>query len=384
MKFIDEVVIFAASGRGGDGHVSFRREKYVPRGGPDGGDGGEGGAVVFVADGHKNTLIDYRRKRHYRAFDGVKGGQNQLYGAKGKDATCYVPIGTVLFDDDTGELLADLREQGASWALKGGRGGLGNMHFRSSTNRTPRQFVPGGESVEKRIRLELKILADAGLLGYPNAGKSTFLARVSAARPKVADYPFTTLTPQLGVVELADAQTFVLADIPGLVEGAAEGAGLGIQFLRHLERCGVFLHLVAPDDDESTAVYRYVTLREELATYGGGLADRPEIVALSQVDRLQPDEVEAQVSALEEACGQRVVALSSVVGTGVRDVVGALWSELRRQDEEGLRPQPEHIFRADAGVDEEADDEADADLFGDDDTPSGVEVIWAIDDDDDL
>jgi GTP-binding protein len=381
MKFIDEVVIFAASGRGGDGHVSFRREKYVPRGGPDGGDGGEGGAVVFVADGHKNTLIDYRRKRHYRASDGVKGGQNQLYGAKGKDTTCYVPIGTVLFDDDSGELLADLREQGASWSLKGGRGGLGNMHFRSSTNRTPRQFVPGGESVEKRIRLELKILADAGLLGYPNAGKSTFLARVSAARPKVADYPFTTLTPQLGVVALADAQTFVLADIPGLVEGAAEGAGLGIQFLRHLERCGVFLHLVAPDDDEATAVYRYVTLREELATYGGGLADRAEVVVLSQVDRLQPDEVAEQVAALSEACGQPVLALSSVTGVGVRDVVGAIWAELQRQDEAGLRPQPEHIFRV---GDEADDDEADADLFGDDDTPSGVEVIWAIDDDDDL
>ena len=250
MKFIDEVVIEVTSGNGGHACSNFRRQKYVPLGGPDGGDGGKGGSVIFIADGHRNTLIDYRRKRHWHAGDGKNGDKRQMTGATGTHCLCYVPIGTMIFDDNSGELLADLDVQDARWELEGGRGGLGNMHFKSSINRAPRRATDGKEGEVRMLRLELKLLADVGLLGFPNAGKSTWLSRVSAARPKIADYPFTTLTPQLGVVVLGDLQTFVMADVPGLVEGAAEGAGLGLDFLKHLERCGCYLHLVSRDAHE--------------------------------------------------------------------------------------------------------------------------------------
>lgn len=342
MKFIDEVLIQVASGAGGKGHVSFRREKYVPRGGPDGGDGGTGGSVVFVADGHRNTLIDYRRKRHWRAEDGEPGGKKQMYGAKGADCVCTVPIGTLIFDAESGELLADLDVQGATWELAGGRGGLGNMHFRSSTNRTPRQHLPSGPGVEKVLRLELKLLADVGLLGFPNAGKSTLLGRVSAARPKVADYPFTTLTPQLGVVELADRQTFVLADIPGLVEGASEGAGLGHQFLKHLERCGCFIHLVSPDPEDGGPLVRYHALRAELAAYSDNLAARPQIVALNKADTLDEEEREALVAQLRRASeGSKFFLVSARSGEGIPALIVAVWKVIAAQRSAGVRFEPE-------------------------------------------
>jgi GTP-binding protein len=357
VKFIDEVEIQVASGTGGDGRVSFRQEKFIPRGGPDGGDGGAGGSVVFIADGHRNTLIDYRRKRHWRAADGRPGDIKQMYGAAGADCVCYVPIGTMIHDATTGELLADLDEQDSRWELPGGKGGLGNMHFRSSTNRTPRRYTPGKPGAELHLRLELKLLADVGLLGFPNAGKSTFLARVSAARPKIADYPFTTLTPQLGVVERHDMQTFVLADIPGLVEGAAEGAGLGLDFLKHLERCGCYVHLVSPDDDVLDPVARYEALRGELAAYGAGMEDRSEIVVLTKADILQGDDRERLVAALEAASGAKVFVASGVTGEGVNAVLDAVWAVLEANREAGIKFVP--IVRL--------PDEGDFDPFGDED-----------------
>ncbi len=370
MKFIDEVTIQVFSGAGGVGHVSFRREKYVPRGGPDGGDGGAGGSVIFFADSHRNTLIDYRRKRHWRAEDGEKGGKKQMYGAKGPDCFCPVPVGTMIFDAENGTLLADLREEGATWELPGGKGGLGNMHFRSSTNRTPRQSLPPGEGEERFLRLELRLLADVGLLGFPNAGKSTFLARVSAARPKVADYPFTTLTPQLGVVELGDRSTFVLADVPGIIEGAAEGAGLGHQFLRHLERCGCYLHLVAPDDDgHGDPGVRWAVLNDELARFGAGLLARPQVLVLTKIDTLDEDERATWKRELEEVSGQTVLLASGVTGEGLNPVISAVWDILCAQREAGIRFEPEprpHTL----------DDPADLDELDDDGWDDDVEVIY--------
>ncbi|HMV65656.1 MAG TPA: GTPase ObgE [Myxococcota bacterium] len=360
MKFIDEVSIFVYSGKGGDGHVSFRREKYVPYGGPDGGDGGDGGDVRFVADSHRNTLIDYRRKRHWRADDGEPGGKKQMYGAAGRSTVCYVPIGTMIFDDTTGELLADLAEQDAAWAVPGGKGGLGNMHFRSSTNRTPRQSTPGKPGEERTLRLELRLLADVGLLGFPNAGKSTLLSRVSAARPRIADYPFTTLTPQLGVVELGSRETFVMADVPGLIEGAAEGAGLGLQFLRHLERCGCYVHLIA--GDEPGAAHRWATLLDELARYDASLTDRPQIIAINKIDLLDDDEREAVRAELRAASGAPVHLISGVTGDGVDRLVGAVWQILADQREAGVRFEPRPTSSL---IDD--DDEDDDDAFIDDD-----------------
>jgi GTP-binding protein len=329
VKFIDEVVIFVASGKGGDGHLSFRREKYVPRGGPDGGDGGDGGSVILEATSRRNTLIDYRRFRHHRAGDGEKGGYQQMTGARGADTVLPVPLGTLVFDEETGEFLADLATEGETWVLAGGSGGLGNVHFKSSTNRTPRKTQPGWPATERTLRLELKLLADVGLLGFPNAGKSTLLSRVSAARPKVADYPFTTLVPQLGVVQLSNEQTFVMADIPGLIEGAADGAGLGHQFLRHVERCACFVHLVGPDDEDGTAVERFAALNRELAAYDRSLRRRPQFVVLSKIDLLSAEERERQVRALSSASGARVFAMSSVTGAGVAGLIEAVWRHVQ-------------------------------------------------------
>lgn len=326
MEFLDEVLVYAASGAGGAGHVSFRREKFVPRGGPDGGDGGRGGHVIFRATARRNTLVDYQRRRHQRAEDGRPGGKKQMTGRGGQDLECPVPRGTLIHDAETGELLADLTREGDTWVLEGGRGGLGNLHFKSSTNRTPRFAQPGEPGQERRLRLELKLLADIGLLGFPNAGKSTWLSRVSAARPKVADYPFTTLVPQLGVVALDDGRGFVVADIPGLIEGAAEGAGLGHQFLRHVERCAGYLHLVSPDTYEGDPVERYEALCDELRRYDDGVFARPQVVALSQVDRLDATERTRWVEALEAATGARVFPISSVTGEGLPEVVTALWT----------------------------------------------------------
>ncbi len=342
MKFIDEVVIYASSGKGGNGAVSFRREAHVPRGGPDGGDGGRGGHVIFEATRRRNTLIDYRRYRHQRAEPGVPGGKQRMYGAAGKDLVCKVPIGTVIYDDETGEFLADLDHAGATWVIPGGDGGLGNVHFKSSTNRTPRKATPGFPGRDMTLRLELKLLADVGMLGFPNAGKSTFLSVVSAAKPKVADYPFTTLTPMLGVVRIDHERSFVVADIPGLIEGAAEGHGLGHQFLRHVERCAVLIHLLSGDpDEERTPVERYHALNDELKQYGSELSKRPQIIALNKIDLLSEEEIAELSAELQKASGAKVFPISAVTGDGIPELVGAAWQvlevfrpELAEQDDE--------------------------------------------------
>lgn len=323
MQFLDECVVYVTSGDGGSGHVSFRREKYVPRGGPDGGDGGDGGAVVFVASSRRNTLVDYHRRRHLRAEGGERGRKRQQYGAGGSDLICEVPIGTLLYDAETGEALADLATEGDRWVLAGGKGGLGNMHFASSTNRTPRRSTPGTPGQERTLRLELKLLADVGLLGFPNAGKSTFLRKVSAAQPKVAAYPFTTLVPQLGVVDTGEGTSFVLADIPGLIEGAAEGAGLGHRFLKHVERCAGFLHLVSVDDPEGSPLDRYRAIVEELRRYGPELVRRPQVVALSRCDLVPDEEVQRWLRVLSKETGGRVFRLAALKGQGLGPVVGA-------------------------------------------------------------
>lgn len=337
MQFLDEVVVFVSSGKGGDGHVSFRREKFIPRGGPDGGDGGDGGAVIFEATPRRNTLVDYHRKRHHRADAGVPGGKRQMYGANGSDLLCPVPVGTIIHDADTDERLADLDVPGARWVLPGGRGGLGNMHFKTSTNRAPRKSTPGQPGEERTLRLELKLLADVGLLGFPNAGKSTFLGRVSAAHPRVADYPFTTLVPQLGVVEVGDSRTFVLADIPGLVEGAADGVGLGIQFLRHVERCELLIHLVSAEPWEGGAdpVDKVQALQAELVAHGAGLEATPQVVALNKVDLLDDEARAAQLKALQVATGSKVFPISAATGEGVPALIDAVWRVLSAR-----RPQP--------------------------------------------
>lgn len=330
MKFVDEVVLFASSGAGGEGQMSFRREKFVPRGGPDGGDGGDGGALVLLASSRRNTLVDYHRRPHQRAPSGQKGGSRQMKGRRGEDLVLEVPVGTIIFDDETGEQIADLAAEGDRWMLPGGKGGLGNLHFKSSSNRTPRQTLPPGPGEERRVRLELKLIADVGLLGFPNAGKSTFLSRVSAARPKVADYPFTTLVPSLGVVRLEDECTFVVADIPGLIEGAAEGHGLGHRFLKHVERCGCYVHLIGIDpDDEQTVEDRFRALNHELRRYESTLFDRPQIVVLNKIDLVSPDERAELVERLQEAAGARVFPISNITGEGIPALVGAVWQVLQ-------------------------------------------------------
>jgi len=287
MKFVDEARIEVIAGDGGNGVVSFRREKYVPRGGPDGGDGGRGGSIYLRADRNINTLIDYRYARIHRAKSGENGRGADQYGRGAKDIILRVPVGTVITDADTGELIADLATDGETARVaKGGEGGLGNLHFKSSTNRAPRQSTPGGKGEQFRLRLELKVLADVGLLGMPNAGKSTLIRAISAARPKVADYPFTTLAPNLGVVRVDQNKSFVVADIPGLIEGAAEGAGLGHQFLRHLQRTRLLLHIVdlAPMDEGVDPVRDAKAIVEELRKYDQSLFEKPRWIVLNKVD----------------------------------------------------------------------------------------------------
>src|SRR5215475_13855094 len=286
MKFLDQAKIYIRSGNGGAGCVSFRREKFIEFGGPDGGDGGRGGDVIAECVDGLNTLIDYRYQQHFKAKTGAHGMGRNRSGAGGPDVVLKVPVGTQVFDEDNETLLADLTKVGQRTVLaKGGNGGFGNAHFKSSTNRTPRHANPGLPGEEKTIWLRLKLIADAGLVGLPNAGKSTFLATVTAARPKIADYPFTTLHPGLGVVRI-DGREFVLADIPGLIEGAHEGVGLGDRFLGHVERCRVLLHLV--DGTGEHAGHAYTTVRTELEAYGHGLEDKPEIVVLNKADALTP------------------------------------------------------------------------------------------------
>jgi GTPase len=292
MKFVDEAVIEVIAGKGGDGVASFRREKFVPRGGPDGGDGGRGGSIHAVADRNINTLIDYRYARIHRAKNGENGQGSDCYGRSAPDVVLRVPVGTVVSDLETGEIIADLGRHGEKALLaRGGRGGLGNLHFKSSTNRAPRRFTLGEPGEARRLKLELKVLADVGLLGMPNAGKSTFIRAVSAARPKVADYPFTTLHPALGVVRVDVNRSFVAADIPGLIEGAAEGAGLGHQFLRHLARTRLLLHVVdiAPLDGNADPVKEAKALIRELRKYDVALYRKPRWLVLNKADLLEPE-----------------------------------------------------------------------------------------------
>lgn len=298
MKFVDEVEIEVEAGRGGDGCASFRREKYVPFGGPDGGDGGDGGSVYLVADEGLNTLVDFRHRRRFRAERGENGMGREMSGRGGADLLLAVPVGTVVSDAESGETIGDLTAHGQRLLVaRGGRGGRGNVHFKSSTNRAPRQFTRGAAGERRRLRLELRLLADLGLLGFPNAGKSTFLRAVSAATPKVADYPFTTLHPHLGVVRLGPGQSFVVADIPGLIEGAAEGAGLGTRFLRHLARTRLLLHLVDLDPPEGPdAIPAQIRVIErELQKYGQDLAARPRWLVFNKIDRLGEAEARARV-----------------------------------------------------------------------------------------
>jgi GTP-binding protein len=315
MKFLDQAKIFIRSGDGGNGSVSFRREKFIEFGGPDGGDGGRGGNVYAECVDGLNTLIDYRYQQHFKAPKGGHGMGRDRAGAKGKDIVLKVPVGTQIFEEDGETLLGDLTEIGQRVLLaEGGNGGFGNAHFKSSTNRAPRRANPGLEGVERWLWLRLKLIADAGLVGLPNAGKSTFLAAVSAAKPKIADYPFTTLHPNLGVVEI-DRRGFVMADIPGLIEGAHEGAGLGDRFLGHVERCRVLLHLVDATNDDPGEAYR--TVRGELAAYGNGLDEKPEIVALSKIDALPKAEIARKQKKLAKAAGRPPLLLSAVSGEGI-------------------------------------------------------------------
>jgi GTP-binding protein len=326
MKFLDEAKVFIRSGDGGNGVVSFRREKFIEFGGPDGGDGGRGGDVYAECVDGLNTLIDYRYQQHFKATRGGHGMGRDRAGAKGADVVLKVPVGTQIFEEDGETLLADLTHVGERVLLaEGGNGGFGNAHFKSSTNRAPRRANPGLEGVERWLWLRLKLIADAGLVGLPNAGKSTFLAAVSAAKPKIADYPFTTLHPGLGVVEI-DRRGFVLADIPGLIEGAHEGAGLGDRFLGHVERCRVLLHLVDATGEDPAHAYR--TVRGELAAYGQGLADKPEIVALSKIDALSPAEVAKRQKKLAKAAGRTPILLSAVSGEGVEAALRMLAREI--------------------------------------------------------
>ena len=332
MKFLDEAKVFIQSGDGGAGAVSFRREKYIEYGGPDGGDGGRGGSVYVECVGGLNTLIDFRYQQHFKAKKGMHGmGQNRT-GATSDDVIVKVPAGTQIFEEDGETLIADFTQLGQKMLiLKGGDGGLGNAHYKTSTNQSPRKSTPGWPGEERWVWLRLKLLSEAGLAGLPNAGKSTFLSKVSNAKPKIADYPFTTLRPQLGVAYI-DGREFVLADIPGLIEGASDGHGLGDKFLKHIERCGVLLHLVDATSDD--VVRDYKIIRKELKQYNPELAKKPEILAISKCDALTDDVIEEKQKALKKSAKKTVHAISSHSGLGMQDVLRQMMSyveELRKK-----------------------------------------------------
>src|SRR5580658_2892809 len=334
MKFLDEAKVYIRSGDGGNGCVSFRREKFIEYGGPNGGDGGKGGDVIAEAVEGLNTLIDYRYQQHFYAKNGQAGMGKDRHGANGADVVLKVPVGTQIYEEDGETLLADLTDTGQRVLLaRGGNGGFGNTHFKSSTNRAPRRANSGQPGEEHTIRLRLKLIADAGVIGLPNAGKSTFLAAVSAAKPKIADYPFTTLNPQLGVVNV-DGREFVLADIPGLIEGAHEGVGLGDRFLGHVERCRVLLHLVDGTNGDAAAAYK--TVRAELAAYGEGLGQKPEVVALSKADAMSADDTKRQLARLKRAAEKTPLVVSAVSGDGVAEVLRALWRVIETARRDGV------------------------------------------------
>ncbi len=323
MKFLDQAKIFLKSGDGGDGVTAFRREKYVEFGGPDGGDGGKGGDIIFESVENLNTLIDFRYTQHFKAKKGGNGAGSDKTGAGAPQLVIKVPVGTQIFDDDRETLLADLDKPGMRIVfLKGGDGGFGNARFKTSTNRAPRRADKGWPGEERWVWLRLKLIADAGLVGLPNAGKSTFLKAVSGANPKIADYPFTTLHPQLGVVRLNMSEEFVLADIPGLIEGAHEGTGLGDRFLGHVERCAVLLHLI--DGAAGGVVDAWRTIRSELEAYGGGLSEKPEIIVLNKTDAMTPRELSSRKVALAKASGAKVMSICAVTGEGVKEVLRTL------------------------------------------------------------
>ncbi|HMK67035.1 MAG TPA: GTPase ObgE [Stellaceae bacterium] len=331
MQFLDQCKIYLRSGDGGAGSMSFRREKFIEFGGPDGGDGGRGGDVVFEAAENLNTLIDFRYQQHFRAQNGRGGAGRNRSGAAGTAQILRVPVGTQVLDEDGETVLLDLTKAGERHVfLAGGDGGFGNAHYKSSTNRAPRRADPGWPGEERWVWLRLKLIADAGLVGLPNAGKSTLLAAVSRAKPKIADYPFTTLKPQLGVVRLGEEE-FVLADLPGLIEGASEGAGLGTRFLGHAERCAVILHLIDGTEPDVVAAYR--TIRAELAAYGHGLAEKPEIVGLNKSDAIPREDVAKLKRKLVRASKHPVLVLSGATGAGVPEAMRALHDTIRSERE---------------------------------------------------
>lgn len=381
MKFFDEARIEVIAGDGGNGAATFRREKYIPMGGPDGGDGGRGGSVFAVADRNINTLVDYRYTRTFKAQNGEKGGSSDCYGKGGDDITLRFPVGTLIRNLETGELLADLKKDGMRVQIaQGGRGGLGNLHFKSSTNRAPRQKTMGEPGERFKLHLELKVLADVGLLGMPNAGKSTFIRAVSAAKPKVADYPFTTLAPNLGVVRTDEGRSFVIADVPGLIEGAAEGAGLGHRFLRHLQRTHLLLHLVdlAPFDPATDPVYEAKAIAEELRKYDEHLFNKPRWLVLNKLDLIPEDERQARIDAFLTAFGrpEQVFTISGIKGDGCKELTFAIQDYLDAQP----RPSEEEELAAVAGgpgVQQAGTGEADLDDDDDDDDDFEGEIIYA-------
>ena len=343
MKFLDQAKIYVASGAGGNGALSFRREKYVEFGGPDGGNGGKGGDVWIECVDNLNTLIDYRYQQHHKATRGTGGMGRNRTGADGEDKIIKVPPGTQVFAEDNETLLGDLVEPGQRLLVaRGGNGGFGNAAFKSSTNQAPRRVNPGEPAEEKTLWLRLKLIADAGLVGLPNAGKSTFLAATSAAKPKIADYPFTTLHPNLGVVKIGEVD-FVLADIPGLIEGAHEGAGIGDRFLGHVERCAVLLHLIDATEEDPIAAYR--TVRHELEAYSEDLIDKPELVALSKIDAVSSEELAEKQNLLAEETGKTVLTLSAVSGKNMDTALHALATHVRQKATSEKQAEPETAWR---------------------------------------
>lgn len=329
MKFLDQAKIYIRSGNGGGGSVSFRREKFIAQGGPDGGDGGKGGDVWITAVDGLNTLIDYRYQQHFKAQTGHHGQGRQMHGGKGEDVILKVPVGTQVLDEDKETVLLDMDRAGMTeMLLRGGNGGWGNTRFKGPQNQAPTYANPGQEGQERWIWLRLKLIADIGLAGLPNAGKSTFLSAASAAKPKIADYPFTTLTPNLGMVDLSPSERFVIADIPGLIEGASEGAGLGTRFLGHVERSASLIHLIDGTQDDVAGAYR--TIRHELEAYGEGLGEKTEILALNKIDALTPEMREEKAAELEAVSGVKPYLVSGVSGEGVTELLRAAWAEVRK------------------------------------------------------
>jgi GTP-binding protein len=348
MQFVDQVLIHVKAGDGGKGAVAFRREKFVPKGGPSGGDGGDGGSVVLVVDGGLSTLLDFRFKREYQAPSGEPGSNKDKYGRGGEDLVLRVPPGTQVHDEATDELLADLHANGERFVLaQGGKGGRGNIHFATSTDRAPRRSEPGFPGQEREVRLDLKLLADVGLLGFPNVGKSSLISRISAARPKIADYPFTTLVPNLGMVRLSGERSFVVADIPGLIEGAHTGAGLGDRFLRHVERTRVLIHLLdatagAQDSDARSPLKDYDTINRELALFDPDLAKRPQIVVLNKLDLPEAKDAQKKLTAAFARRKVRLLAISAATGAGLDTLLEEAWKVIaaeRRKLSTGSEPQ---------------------------------------------